>query len=583
MTNLSRIIKYIFAISLLLSQAREITARENIEETKANQPTNNQKEIIGINKATNNLNQQETVNDITASSVKIVGPVDGSGVIIESTKNRYTVLTAWHVIKGISPKETILIVTSEDKQHNGQHSSIKRIGKSDMATIEFESKERYRIAKMLEIQFERNLPIMIAGYPSHQYSLEISQGWIAISTVDYIDAGNPNIFMDQGYQLIYSNNTKKGMSGGGIYTTKGALIGIHGRGELDRQATQRKNSITKSGVSYGMPINLFLDPLKANIERLNTIEIKNPDALTLEIALESAGEMLEGEERLAIALADQILSIKKTFPAYYIKHRALAAIGDYAADLDVLNKMLALKGLTTIERRLALIGRYAVHSKLNQVENAMEDQKILLAMAKTKDEEAGALLSIGNLFDRKNQREEANKYYAKVEELLKTGELSDLQSFLINQSAAMTSSSDGKKEEAESFANKALAFPVPQSLKKSLRLYLATEIYTNTGRFDEALAKVNQLIDEDPLDIDALEARGDIYMHLKDAEKLEENALRILDFKPRNHVALQHMSFSYILRKDIKGACFYFRRADQERAGSGFYKFLDHECTKYGF
>ena len=564
-----------------MAQASEITARESKKETTGNPTTNNQKELAVINKADNALSQQKTIDDIASYSVKIIGPVEGSGVIIESTKNRYKVLTAWHVIKGISPKETILIVTSEDKQHTGQHSSIKRIGKSDMATIEFESKERYRIAKMLEIQFERNLPIMIAGYPAHQYSLEISQGWIAISTVDYINAGNPNIYMDQGYQLIYSNNTKKGMSGGGIYTTKGALIGIHGRGELDRQATQRKKSITKSGVSYGMPINLFLDPAKANKERLNKIEIKNPDALTLEIALKSSEEMLEGEERLVIALADEILSIKETFAAYYMKHRALWQIHDYAADLDVLNKMLALKGLTKIEKRLALIGRYAVHSMMNQVENALEDQKKLLAMAETKDEQADALLSIGKLFDRKNQREEANKYYTKVEELLKTGELSDMQSFLIYQSAATTSSADGKKEEAESYANKALEFPVPQSFKKDLRLFLATDIYTNTGRFDEALIIVNQLINEDPLDIEALEARGHIYMHLEDAEKLEENALRILDFKPRHHRALQDISHSYILRKDIEKACYYFRRANKERGGYGFHEYLDKECKKY--
>jgi tetratricopeptide (TPR) repeat protein len=56
--------------------------------------------------------------------------------------------------------------------------------------------------------------------------------------------------MDQGYSLVYSNFTRRGMSGGPILDEKGELIGIHGKGD--------KDAGIKIGRNLGIPFKQLL-------------------------------------------------------------------------------------------------------------------------------------------------------------------------------------------------------------------------------------------------------------------------------------------------------------------------------------
>jgi len=78
-----------------------------------------------------------------AITVRIEGATQGSGVLVKRDGNRYTVLTAWHVVSGQNPGEELSVITSDLKQHNVDPTKIFRIGSLDIATIEFTSATNY--------------------------------------------------------------------------------------------------------------------------------------------------------------------------------------------------------------------------------------------------------------------------------------------------------------------------------------------------------------------------------------------------------------------------------------------------------
>jgi len=52
-----------------------------------------------------------------AITVRIEGATQGSGVLVKKEGNRYTVLTAWHVVSGNRPEVEVGIYTPYGKEH----------------------------------------------------------------------------------------------------------------------------------------------------------------------------------------------------------------------------------------------------------------------------------------------------------------------------------------------------------------------------------------------------------------------------------------------------------------------------------
>lgn len=50
-------------------------------------------------------------------TVRIEGATQGSGVLVKKEGNRYTVLTAWHVVEGNRPGEGLAIFTPDEQEH----------------------------------------------------------------------------------------------------------------------------------------------------------------------------------------------------------------------------------------------------------------------------------------------------------------------------------------------------------------------------------------------------------------------------------------------------------------------------------
>ena len=83
-----------------------------------------------------------------AITVRIEGATQGSGVLVKRESNRYTVLTAWHVVSGQRAGEELDVYAPDGQRHSVEPGSIQRLGQVDMAVLTFVSSETYELARV---------------------------------------------------------------------------------------------------------------------------------------------------------------------------------------------------------------------------------------------------------------------------------------------------------------------------------------------------------------------------------------------------------------------------------------------------
>lgn len=184
----------------------------------------------------------------------------GSGVIISNNNNTYYVLTAYHVV---ASQDDYKIVTFDKKAY--QLSNISRLPGVDMAVVRFSSNQNYKVAKIANSnQAVVGKSVFISGWPAPGSTGQL---------VRQFTSGEISGLLEQpieGYQMIYTNVTRKGMSGGPVFDAGGRVIGIHGlgdtenpnlltgQGQLSPDTAQTIASLIKPGFNYAIPINTFL-------------------------------------------------------------------------------------------------------------------------------------------------------------------------------------------------------------------------------------------------------------------------------------------------------------------------------------
>jgi tetratricopeptide (TPR) repeat protein/V8-like Glu-specific endopeptidase len=268
----------------------------------------------------------------------------GTGVIIKKEGNVYTVLTAKHVIETQAKYD---IVTPDGQRYALNYSTVTKMSGVDLATVQFTSNQNYPVAKV------GNSDEAIEGTTAYVAGFPQANAVISDSIYNFIAGqitANASKPLNDGYALVYSNNTLPGMSGGPVLNEKGELVGIHGRGDTTEnfQVSERNpNVVIKTGFNLGVPINTFL---KLSVgTRVNPPQVNfpvNPTNTTPradDFYIQGGDKYKKGDFKGAIADYTQAIKLNPNYVnAYNDRGIARSRIGDAKGEIDDYNQAIRI-------------------------------------------------------------------------------------------------------------------------------------------------------------------------------------------------------------------------------------------------
>ena len=171
----------------------------------------------------------------TSITVRVLsGDFLGSGFIVQEEDNTYTVITNQHVLRaGEAPFQ---IQTPDGAVYPAKVLKNLTSTEYDLALLQFESLEKkYPIATVGSSSYlEIGEPIFAAGFPYTENKVN-AESSINNNTVPgfVLKKGRVTIFLDraleEGYQIGYTNDVQKGMSGGPLLNGHGEVVGVNGK------------------------------------------------------------------------------------------------------------------------------------------------------------------------------------------------------------------------------------------------------------------------------------------------------------------------------------------------------------------
>lgn len=145
----------------------------------------------------------------------------GSGFILRKNKFIYTAVTNAHVLR--AGKSNYRIQTSDGQIYTATPSPKHKFGSDDLAVLEFRSEKKYPTAT-LGVHPKLGDRVFAAGFPA---DIEANKAKEFVFSPGKISLILPKP-LEGGYQLGYTNNIEKGMSGGALFNQNGEVIGING-------------------------------------------------------------------------------------------------------------------------------------------------------------------------------------------------------------------------------------------------------------------------------------------------------------------------------------------------------------------
>jgi serine protease Do len=196
-----------------------------------------------------------------------------SASIIGKNKNKYFVLTNSHVVRGLqevgSESQGIQIKTHDGQIYIAHIDKKIEFQKYDLALLWFESDKSYTIPTLSDSQqIKAGDSLFVSGFKckengacNEDYRFTSGQAFIDILKLEPLNAG---------YQIGYTNQIEKGMSGGPILDGSGKLIGINGRAKFPLNIFRSaKKEISDNNPFSFMQDDREVDPkLKSKLETL---------------------------------------------------------------------------------------------------------------------------------------------------------------------------------------------------------------------------------------------------------------------------------------------------------------------------
>ncbi len=157
-----------------------------------------------------------------AITVKVLsGDTSGSGTLIQRQKRTYTILTNQHVLTP-GQDSKYRIQTPDGRIYSATVAPKNQFINQDLGLLQFCSSQQTYSVALLNTS---NNPVLgekvfASGFPIFSSGLLLTTGQISL----LLDKP-----LNDGYQIGYTNQIQKGMSGGPLLNLHGEVIGINGR------------------------------------------------------------------------------------------------------------------------------------------------------------------------------------------------------------------------------------------------------------------------------------------------------------------------------------------------------------------
>ena len=268
----------------------------------------------------------------------------GSGIIIKRNGNTYTVLTARHVFK--NPQAKYEIVTPDNQRYLLNYNSVKKLPNIDLAVVEFTSSQTYSVAKIGNSDLAtEGKAAYVAGFPKTSAAINIP----IYNFTDGRITANASRPLEDGYALVYSNNTLPGMSGGPVLNENGEVVGIHGRADTraaESSSINQNIQIAKTGFNLGIPINTSLRLLASSQVDLG---VKVPSAPVAtgpradDFYIQGEDKREKGDYRAAIVAYNRAIQLNPNYAeAYNNRGGVRSSLGDKQGAIADFNEALRI-------------------------------------------------------------------------------------------------------------------------------------------------------------------------------------------------------------------------------------------------
>lgn len=205
--NIIKLIIFVSGLSIMLPAS---TANLSVYAEKGN-----------FDKPLTELSPPQLKQQAAAITVKVLSTEFlGSGILLKKQRNIYTILTNAHVLEADEPPYKI--VTPDGKVYKAEVLKKANLAKYDLIILQFSSSKTYSVATIGK-QPKRGDEVFVAGFPAKEenavQNLKLTTGKIALVLEKALE---------RGYQIGYTNQLEKGMSGGALLNKHGELIGVNG-------------------------------------------------------------------------------------------------------------------------------------------------------------------------------------------------------------------------------------------------------------------------------------------------------------------------------------------------------------------